>query len=188
MRNRPVRVDDLHRSNRGRRTGVGREGRERRLSASGLDVVHSQTSREVRDTALREGRGLGNDLRAVDERALVDTEEAETAEDIGERLLELLLVVRERLPLASSARVTGDEEVGRETHLAANGREGFALHVGYAREGRALELSLDEELGVEDLRSGVEGRAWDRGVDLVGSGDGVCRKQPDNLEVLESNI
>ena len=54
------------------------------------------------------GRRYGNDIRAVDEVALVDTEETEAAEHVGERLLELLLVVRERLPLASSARVTSE--------------------------------------------------------------------------------
>ena len=71
---------------------------------------------------------------------------------------------------------------------AANGREGFALHVGYAREGRALELSLDEELGVEDGRGGVEGRARDCCVDEVGGGDGVCGEEPDDLEVLEADV
>ena len=94
----------------------------------------------------------------------------------------------EGLPLASSPRVASELGIGLETDLAAKRRLDFTLVAPSSGEERTAELSLDEELGVEDLRSGVEGRAWDRGVDLVGSGDGVCRKQPDNLEVLESNI
>ena len=73
-----------------------------------LDIGARLASGEVRAAAGGERRGLGDDLRAVDERALVDTEETEAAKDIGERLLEFLLVVRERLPLASSARVTSE--------------------------------------------------------------------------------
>ena len=63
-----------HGRNRGGRTGVGGEGREWRLSARLLNVVVRLASREVRAAAGGERRGLGNDLRAVDERALVDTE------------------------------------------------------------------------------------------------------------------
>ena len=37
----------------------------------------------------------------------------------------------------------------------------------------ALELGLDEELGVEQVRGRVKGRARDGGVDVVRSGDGV---------------
>ena len=37
----------------------------------------------------------------------------------------------------------------------------------------APELGLDEELGVEQVRGRVKGRARDRGVDVVRSGDSV---------------
>ena len=94
----------------------------------------------------------------------------------------------ERLPLASSARVAGEEVVRLETHLAAQGRGHRALDTAAAGEGLAEELGLDEELGVEDGRGGVEGRARDRGVNEVGSGDGVSREEPDDLEVLEADV
>ena len=92
-----------HRRNRGGRTGVSREGREGGLRARLLDISTGLASREVRADAGRERRRLGDDLRAVDERALVDAEQTEAAEHVRERLLELLLVVRERLPLARRA-------------------------------------------------------------------------------------
>ena len=40
-------------------------------------------------------------------------------------------------------------------------------------EAGSTELGLEEELGVEDLRGGVEGNSWDGGVDEVGSSDSV---------------
>ena len=138
--------------------------------------------------ATGEGRGLRDDLRAVDEVGLVDTEETETAEDVGERLLELLLVVREGLPLASSAGVTSEEMVRLKTHLTTERGGNRALDAVLAGEGLAAELGLDEELGVEDGRSRVEGRARDRCVDEVGGGDGVCGEEPDDLEVLEADV
>ncbi len=51
-------------------------------------------SREVRARAGGQGRGDRDDLRAVDERALINTEERKAAHNIRERLRELLLVVR----------------------------------------------------------------------------------------------
>ena len=36
------------------------------------------------------------------------------------------------------------------------------------------ELSFDEELGVENVRRRVEGRARDGGIDVVGGGDSVA--------------
>ena len=145
-------------------------------------------SREVGTRAARKRRGNGDDLRAVDEVALVDTEETEAAKDVGERLLELLLVVRERLPLASSARVAGEEMVGLETHLTAEWGDDGALDASLAGEGLATELGLDEELSVEDGRGGIEGRARDGGVDKVGGGNGVGGEEPDDLEVLEADV
>ena len=41
------------------------------------------------------------------------------------------------------------------------------------REQGALELGLDEELAVEQVRGRVERRARDRGVDVVRGGDSV---------------
>ena len=145
-------------------------------------------SRELRAAVGGERRRLGDNLRAVDQGALVDTEELEAAEDIGESLLELLLVVRERLPLAGSARVAGEEVVRLETHLAAEGRGHRALNTAAAGEGLAAELGLDEELSVKDLWSRVEGCARDGGVDLVGGSDRVGGEEPYNLEVLETDI
>ena len=178
----------LHRGDGGGRTGVSGEGREGGLSTGLLDVVVRLASREVRADVSREWRGLGNDLRAVDERALVDTEKTETTEDVRERLLELLLVVRERLPLASSARVTGEEVVGLQPHLTAQGRGHRTLNTTPAGEGLTTELGLEEELGVEDLGGRVERRARDGGVDEVGGGDGVGGEEPDDLEVLEADV
>ena len=42
-------------------------------------------------------------------------------------------------------------------------------------EAGSTELGLEEELGVEDLRGGVEGNSWDGGVDEVRSSDSVTR-------------
>ncbi len=155
---------------------------------SRLDILRSLASGEVGNGAVGEGRRDGDDLRAVDERALVDAEERQAAHDVRERLGELLLVVRERLPLARGAAVARDEEVGLQAHLARDRGDDLALRAAHAGEGLPDELRLDEELGVEDLRGRVEGRARDRRVHPVGGRDGVGGEQPDDFEVLEADV
>ena len=137
----------LHRGDGGGRTGISGEGREGGLSALFMRTISegdlakhkgdtygllyigvALASGEVGGDAGRERRRLGDDIGAVDERALVNTEETETTEDVGEGLDELLLVVRERLPLAGGARVTSEQVVGLETHLTAERRGDFTLN------------------------------------------------------------
>ncbi len=101
----------------------------------------------------RQGRGKRDYLRAVNELALVDPEERKAAHDVRERLRKLLLVVSERLPLARRARVTREQMVGLQAHLAAEGGRHLALDAALTGEGLSAELGLDEELGVEDFRS-----------------------------------
>ena len=92
------------------------------------------------------------------------------------------------LPLACRAGVASEQMVGLETDLALERRLDLALVCTVTREERAAELGLDEELGVEERRSRVEGRARDRRVNQVGGSDGVGGEEPDDLEVLEADI
>ena len=148
------------------------------------------------------GRG-GHDLGAVNELTLGEAEDGHLAEGSLERGSHPSLVVccigvvlatlqlnklegvkartSERLPLASSARVTRELRVGLEAKLAAERGLDLALVASGAGEEGAAELRLDEKLGVEFARGGVEGRSRDGGVDNVGSGDGVRGEQSDNL-------
>lgn len=158
------------------------------MTYSRLDVAEELSSREVGTNSGGEGRGNREDLRAIDESAVVNAEDSKAAEHIRERLLELLLISGERLPLACGPVVAGDQEVGLEAHLTAERGRDLTPPCVTAGERGTLELRLDEELRVEDSGSGVERRARDGGVNEVGSGDGVRGKQPDNLKVLETNI
>ena len=153
-----------------------------------LDIGARLASREVRARAGGERRCNGDHLRAINELTLVNTEQRKSAHDIRERLGKLLLVVRERLPLARRARVTRKQMVRLQTHLAAQRGRHLALDSRLAWEGLAPKLSLEEELGVEELRGRVEGRARDRVVDTVGGGDGVGGENPDDFEVLEADV
>ena len=120
------------------------------------------------------GRGRhGDDFAAVDELALVLAEERHLLENLLEAVLELGLVVHERLPLASSARVAGKLAVGLEAQLAVERGLDLALVAARAWEYSAAELSLDKELSVEEPRGGIEGRSGDGRVDVVGGRDGV---------------
>ena len=92
------------------------------------------------------------------------------------------------MPFTSGSRVTGKVVVGLETHLTAERRLDLALVACSAGEESAAELGLDEELGVEDGRGRVEGRARDRRVHEVGGSDGVSGEEPDDLEVLEADV
>ena len=108
-------------------------------------------------------------------------EDGHLAEGSLESGLDLGLVVDERLPLASSARVARELAVRLETDLAADRGLDLALVAPRAGEERAAELGLDEELGVEELGGGVEGRSGDGRVDVVGGGDGVRSEERDDL-------
>ena len=162
------------------------------ISGSGthclLDVSVGLACREVRADVRGQRRRLGDQLRAVDERVCVDAENREPVEHVGERLLELFLIVRERLPLARGTRVSGEEMIRLQTHLATERGRHLAVDTALSGERLATELGLDEELGVEDSGGRVEGRARDRVVDAVGCSNSVCRKQPHDLEVLEADI
>ena len=176
---KPINALHLHGGDRGGRTGVSGEGGEGSGGARLLDVVVGQAGGQVRS---RRGRGRhGDDVGAVDERALVVAEHGHAAEGGLERGLELGLVVDERLPLARRARVARELRVGLEAQLAVQRGLDLALVPARAGEDRAPELGLDEELGVEELGGRVEGRAGDGGVDVVGGGDGVRGEEGDDL-------
>ena len=55
------------------------------------------------------------------------------------------------------------------------------------REQGALELGLDEELAIEQVRGRVERRARDSGVDVVRTRNGVRSKERDDLEGREAS-
>ena len=86
----------------------------------------------------------------------------------------MLLRVDVRLPEARRALVARELRVGLQPDLAAQRRLDLALVAARAGEERAAELGLDEELGVEDGGSRVEGDTRDSGVNVVGTGDGVA--------------
>ena len=118
-------------------------------------------------------------------------------------VLGVLLLTDEGLPLASSARVTGDGVVGLETHFT--GERGLDLTLVATRatemvskcssivrsasyspgEEDTTELSLDEELRVEDSGGGVERKTNAGWVNIVRRSDGVRGKHPDGLELVE---
>ena len=74
-----------------------------------------------------------------------------------------------------------------ETELALERRLHGALNTSLAGEQGATELSVDEELAVEDGRGGVEGSARDRRVNVVLSSDGVGNQEPDDFELVEAS-
>lgn len=130
-----------------------------------------EASGEVR---LARGGGRGrDDIRAVDERARVLAEHGHLRERGLERALQLRLVVHERLPLAGRTLVAREQAVGLETELAAERRLDLTLVAAVAGEESAAELSLDEELGVEQLGGGVERRSRNGRVNVVSSSDRV---------------
>lgn len=145
-------------------------------------------SGEVRPAVSGKRRGLGDDVRTIDERVGVDTDHSQAVKDVGECLLELLLIVRERLPFARCARITGQQVVGLEAHLAAEGRYHRAMNAGHTWECLTAELRLDEELGVKYLRGRVEWCARDSLVNPVRCSDSVRREKPDDFEILEADI
>ena len=76
--------------------------------------------------------------------------------------------------------------VGLQAELALERGHDGALNTTLAGEQDAAKLSIDEELAVEDGRSGVEGRARDRRVNVVLGSDGVGNQEPDDLELVET--
>ena len=82
---------NLHRGNGRDRAGVGGESGEGSARARLLDVVHTEASGEVRLGG--GGWGLGNNVRAVDDLALVMAKESHLAEGSLECRLDLRLVV-----------------------------------------------------------------------------------------------
>ena len=92
-----------------------------------------------------------------------------------------LVLTDEGLPLAGGARVARELRVGLKAELAAERRLDLALVATRSGEQRAAELSLDEELGVEELGGRVEGRSGDGRVDVVGSRDGVRGEECNDL-------
>jgi len=138
----------------------------------------------------RSSNSLGHrdNIRAVDHLRGVLTEGGELEHGSLERALELGLVADERLPLASSASVTGELRVGLKTDFTLERRLDFTLVATGSRERGTAELSLDEELGVEHTRGGVEGSSGDGRVDEVGGSDGVGGKEGDNLSGAEPSV
>lgn len=70
--------------------------------------------------------------------------------------------------------VASNRAVGLEADLTAEGGLNFTLVARRSGEQRPAELRLDEELGIERARGGVEGRSGDRRVDEIGSSDSVA--------------
>ena len=134
---------------------VDGESRELLALANELEVLGAGGGREAR--GLVDSRlGHGDDIGAVDQIVAVVSEHGE----LGDRRLEAggheLLLVDEALPEASSARVTGEGEVGLETHLAGvvaaalgQRRRDLAAVVGRSWKTDTLEHDLEEDLGVE---------------------------------------
>ena len=91
-----------------------------------LDVCVSLARGEAGRTEVLRLR-CGDDVGAVNQTVHILAKRRDGGEDELEVLLELRLVVDERLPLASSARVTCDEVVGLETELAGERRLNLAL-------------------------------------------------------------
>ena len=73
-----------------------------------------------------------------------------------------------------------------EAELALERGHDRTLDAALAGEGRTAELSVDEELAVEDRGRRVEGRARHGRVDVVLRGDGVCNQEPDDLQLIEA--
>ena len=99
-----------------------------------------------------------------------------------------VVLTDEGLPLASGARVARELRVGLETELAVERRLDLALVATRSGEQRAAELSLDEELGVEELRGRVEGGSRNSRVDEVCGGDSVRGEQPNSLDGVEARV
>ena len=79
----------------------------------------------------------------------------------------------ERLPLASSARVTSELRVGLETKLAVERGLDLTLVAAGSGEERTTKLGFNEELGVKELGGRVEGSTRDGLIDVVSRSDGV---------------
>ncbi len=86
-----------------------------------------------------------------------------------------------QLPEAGSPWVLRDSEIGLQAHLTGQRRLNLTGLRTVSGEGCALEQDLEEHLRVERAHGGVEGRAWDSGVDDVCCSDGVGREQSNGL-------
>ena len=104
----------------------------------------------------------------------------------GEEALRGRILTDEGLPLASSARVTSELRGGLETKLAVERGLDLTLVAAGSGEERTTKLGLNEELGVKELGSRVEGGSRDGGVDVVGRRDGVRSQERNNLSSGEA--
>lgn len=96
-------MGDLHRGDGGDRARVSGESGEGSGSASLLDVIVREAGGQVRVGGWR--RGSRDDVGAVDERALVVTQDCHFAEGSGECGLDLGLVVCGRPAVSSKCIV-----------------------------------------------------------------------------------
>ena len=71
--------------------------------------------------------------------------------------------------------------VGLETHFTLERGFDLTLVATSAGEERSTELSLDEELSIENLGRGVEGRSGDAWVNVVSGSDGVRGQKRNNF-------
>ncbi len=122
---------------------------------------------------------------AVNEVVLVLAKGREHLEDELEHRMRLRLVVDERLPLASCARVTRDRVVALQAHLSSERALHLALVAPLSGEQRPAQLRLHEELRVPDLGGRDERQAGLGRVDIVGRRDGVRRQKPDSENGVE---
>ena len=179
------------------RVGNGVEAHYPRVSASTttrwdgthglLDVRVRLAGREARGTEVL-GLGRGDDVRAVGEAVHVLAERRDGGEDELEVLLQLRLVVHERLPLAGRARVTRDQVVALQADLARKSRLDFTLVSTSSWEARAAQLSFNKELSVKGERGRVEWGSGNCGVNVVSGSHGVRGKESNNFIRRESGI
>lgn len=101
--------------------------------------------------------------------------------DVYQRRTRARVRTNHQLPEAGSPWVLRDSEIGLQAHLTGQRRLNLTGLRTVSGEECALEEDLEEHLRVERAHGGIEGRAWDSGVDDVCCSDGVGREQSDGL-------
>lgn len=99
-----------------------------------------------------------------------------------------IVVGSQCLPVAGSPGITGQTTVAAHPELSRDGRELLSKGKSAARSEGSVQGSLDVELGIEDLRSRVEGAPEDGGVQSLLGGQAVSGQKVNELLGSEASI
>ena len=105
-----------------------------------------------------------------------------------ESITHSILIFNKALPGACGSRVTGKFGVRLKADFTKKRGHNFTLISASPGEESSFQLSLNEELAVENAWSGIKRRAWDSLINMIGCSDRVRGKQCNDLIGAKSSI